>query len=273
MELAPTPELRHDGPVTPMTPPTGVLPRAALVMRLLHEAGPAGLRLSQLVQRTGLPQPTAHRLLADLAEEGAVTRRGAAYALGDRWGPVGFEPVTPRCLIEREASRAVVQAAADELGDTVYLAARAAGGVAYLLRCDGDSPVRVFTVEVGEVKRLAAGYAGIALLAALPPERRRAEVDAVVARPPRRWNLTDDGALHDLLDTLLRQMDEQGWCGGVPVVPGVAGVACGVPARMGSIPQVSLTASAAEQRMPPARVPEVAEVLRAAATRLAEIGG
>ena len=43
---------------------------------------------------------------------------------------------------------AVVQAAADELGDTVYLAARAAGGVAYLLRCDGDSPVRVFTVEV-----------------------------------------------------------------------------------------------------------------------------
>ena len=156
MELAPTPELRHDGPVTPMTPPTGVLPRAALVMRLLHEAGPAGLRLSQLVQRTGLPQPTAHRLLADLAEEGAVTRRGAAYALGDRWGPVGFEPVTPRCLIEREGSRAVVQAAADELGDTVYLAARVAGGVAYLLRCDGDSPVRVFTVEVGEVKRLAA---------------------------------------------------------------------------------------------------------------------
>ncbi|WP_412004894.1 hypothetical protein, partial [Micrococcus yunnanensis] len=79
--------------------------------------------------------------------------------------------------------------------------------------------------------------------------------------------------IHDLLDTLLRQMDEQGWCGGVPVVPGVAGVACGVPARTGSIPQVSLTASAAEQRMPPARVPEVAEVLRAAATRLAEIGG
>ena len=72
MELALTPELRHDGPVTPLTPPTGVLPRAALVMRLLHEAGPAGLRLSQLVQRTGLPQPTAHRLLADLAEQGAV---------------------------------------------------------------------------------------------------------------------------------------------------------------------------------------------------------
>ena len=60
MELAPTPELRHDRPVTPMTPPTGVLPRAALVMRLLHEAGPAGLRLSQLVQRTGLPLSLIH---------------------------------------------------------------------------------------------------------------------------------------------------------------------------------------------------------------------
>lgn len=258
--------------MTRIVPPIGVLPRAGLLLRLLHEAGPTGLRLSQLVQRTGLPQPTVHRLLTDLAEGGAVGRRGGAYVRGRGWGPIGFEPATPRCLLEREASRAVVQAAADELGDTVYLAARTAGGVAYLLRCDGDAPVRVFTVEVGEVKPLAAGYAGLALLAALPPERRRAEVDAVVAAPPRRWDRADAGDLRGLLTTLLGQMDEQGWCGGVPVVPGVAGVACCVPTPWGE-PQVALTASAAEQRMPAERVPEVAAVLEAAAARLAEIGG
>lgn len=253
-------------------PPTGVLPRATLVMRLLHAAGPVGLRLGQLVQRTGLPQPTAHRILTDLAREGAVVRDGSAYVIGERWGVIPFDLATPPCLMEREATRAIVQGAADQLGDTVYLAARAAGGVAYFLRCDGNSPVRVYTVEVGEVKPLASSYAGLALLSSLPADRRRAEVDAVVANPPRRWENDAIPDLRDLLQALLGQMDEQGWCGGIPVVPGVAGVACCVPTSAGN-PRVALTASAAAQRMPPERVPTVAAALQAAASRIAGIGG
>ncbi|WP_282828715.1 helix-turn-helix domain-containing protein [Gulosibacter sediminis] len=253
-------------------PPVGVLPRATLVMDLLRRGGDAGARLNELVQATGLPQPTVHRLLADLAESGAVARRGQSYVVGERWGEVGLETTIPGCVADRERTRQVLQRAADVVGDTIYLAARTLGGVGYCMRCDGDSPVRVFTVEVGEVKPLASSYAGLALLSGLPTERRNREVEEVVARMPARWGERDPDMVRERLHLLLGQMDERGWCGGVAVVPGVAGAACCVP-RGFSIPRVALTISAAEQRMPTERVPEAAEVLLEAAAELAEIGG
>ncbi|MEB4613531.1 IclR family transcriptional regulator, partial [Leucobacter sp. M11] len=241
--------------------PIGVLPRAALLLRLLADAGDSGLRLQDLVPRSGLAQPTVHRLLTDLSELGVVARPdGRRYALGPALEELALDRPTPAPIARLSETRAILQGLADELGDTVYLAARMYRSAQYLLRCDGDSPIRVFSVHEGEVKPLATSYAGIALLAGLGAEQRQPAIDEALAAIPDRWEPRDPAVLADRLSTLIAQVHRTGWCGGLPVVPNVAGVACPVPRASGA-PVLAVTVSAASSRMPEERIPEVAERL------------
>lgn len=58
-----------------------VLAGAFALLRALGDAGgPAGL--SELARRSGLPKASAHRLLAQLTEAGAVERHGERYVMG-----------------------------------------------------------------------------------------------------------------------------------------------------------------------------------------------
>ena len=53
---------------------TQVVGRVAALLRLVSQSGSAGMRLNDLVSRTGLTKPTAHRLLKSLATEGMLDR-------------------------------------------------------------------------------------------------------------------------------------------------------------------------------------------------------
>lgn len=250
------------------TSPVGVLPRALRLLELLRAAPDGGLRLGELVVASGIAQGSAHRILSDLASVGAVERAGMRYRLGDRIGSIRIEPPMP--LAGLAAARPILQRVADEIGDTVYLGARGLGGVSYHLRCDGSSPIRVFTVELGEVKLLATSYAGLALLAGLDAARRELEVERALDPLPPRWQPRDPTIIRARLEEILAQHDELGWCGGIEIIPDVAGVACAVP-REGGAARLSITASAAAQRMPASRVPEVAEILCDAAAELSTL--
>lgn len=254
--------------------PVGVLPRAAVLLRLLSEADEPGLRLQDLVPLSGLARPTVHRLLADLTDLGVVERTASRhYRLGRALEELALALPTPGPLRHLDETRALLQELATDIGDTVYLAQRNYRSATYLMRCDGDSPIRVFSVHVGEVKPLATSYAGIALLAGLDePVRERAIAETVAALPPR-WLPQDPDALTTRLRALVTQVHERGWCGGgLPVVPEVAGIACPVPHPSGSSPVLSITISAAEARMPAARVDELAGRLVEVAARVGALG-
>jgi DNA-binding IclR family transcriptional regulator len=138
----------------------GVLDKAVGILVFLSEDGPA--TLAEVVEGTGLPRPTAYRLLSALEAHRLVGRGDGRYALGMRllgWG----NRAVGRDLVE--AARPVLAALADESGESVQLYVR-----------EGDHRVCVAAVEragrglrdmvpVGAVLPLDRGSGGKVLLA------------------------------------------------------------------------------------------------------------
>ncbi len=137
-----------------------MLDKAVVILSFLSEGGPA--TLAEVVEGTGLPRPTAYRLLSALETHHLVGRVGRRYALGTRllgWGSkaVGLDLV--------EAARPVLVALRDETGESVQLYVR-----------EGDRRVCVASVEraggglrdtvpVGAVLPLDRGSGGKVLVA------------------------------------------------------------------------------------------------------------
>jgi DNA-binding IclR family transcriptional regulator len=162
----------------------GVLDKAVLILTFLSEGGPA--TLAEVVDGTGLPRPTAYRLLSALEVHRLVGREAGRYALGMRllgWGnrAVGLDLV--------EAARPVLAALADETGESAQLYVR-----------EGDRRVCVVSVEragrglrdtvpVGAVLPLERGSGGKVLLAWAEDGERFSRVSAVELEEirQRRW--------------------------------------------------------------------------------------
>ena len=152
----------------------GVLDKAVLILSFLSEGGP--VTLAEVVDGTGLPRPTAYRLLSALEVHRLVGREGGRYAPGIRllgWGnrAVGLELV--------EAARSVLAALADETGESSQLYVR-----------EGDRRVCVASVEraggglrdtvpVGAVLPLDLGSGGKVLLAWAEDAERFSRVGAI----------------------------------------------------------------------------------------------
>jgi DNA-binding IclR family transcriptional regulator len=151
----------------------GVLDKTVEILSFLSEGGPA--TLAEVVEGTGLPRPTAYRLLSALEAHHLVGRVAGRYALGTRllgWGSkaVGLDLV--------EAARPVLAALRDKTGESVQLYVR-----------EGDRRVCVASVEraggglrdtvpVGAVLPLDRGSGGKVLLAWAEDRRKFSRVNA-----------------------------------------------------------------------------------------------
>lgn len=151
----------------------GTIQRSVGLLRLLASGGGRGLALTELAQASRLPHPTVHRLLHNLAGEGLVrqvagTRR---YALGTLAYEVGLAAAQQFDI--RQVCRPVVARLAAEAGDTVYLVMRSGTEAVCVDRCEGPSPIRVITLEIGSRRPLGVGAGGLAILAALDETERQ----------------------------------------------------------------------------------------------------
>jgi DNA-binding IclR family transcriptional regulator len=151
----------------------GVLDKAVAVLAFLAEGGSASL--AEVVEGTGLPRPTAYRLLSALEAHHLVGRWDGRYSLGLRllgWGnrAVGLDLTA--------AARPVLAALSNETGESTQLYVR-----------EGDSRVCVASVEraggglrdtvpVGAVLPLGRGSGGKVLLAWAEDEERLSGMDA-----------------------------------------------------------------------------------------------
>ncbi|GAA2646299.1 IclR family transcriptional regulator [Streptomyces vastus] len=116
----------HSGDAAPVAP--SVLWKAFDVLGAFSESRRV-LTLAQIVQRSGLPKSTAHRVLTMLLEVGAVEQHGGGYRMGLRMFTLGTLP--PEVAL-RDAAQVHLEALHRLTGQTLHLATLRDGDVVYL---------------------------------------------------------------------------------------------------------------------------------------------
>jgi len=172
-----------------------------LLEALAREGGPVGV--AELVDLTGLPQGTVHRLLQSLHQRGYVRRDASRkYSLG-----------TSAVRLADAAQRAMVRSARPHLaelvalsGETANLAVLEGDDVVYVAQVSSPHTLRMFA-EVGRHVPPHSTAVGKVLLAAMPRDRALAVVrrTGLSARTPA--TITDPDAFATELDLVA----VQGW--------------------------------------------------------------
>ena len=155
------------------------------------------LTLSRLVERTGMPKATVHRLAEELVELGLLERQPVGYRPG--LGLFELGELFAAKVDLREVALPFLQDLYEATHETVHLGIRDGLDVVYAEKIRGHGGVDVPS-RVGGRLPLSSTGVGKALLAFAPVD----VVDAVLARPLRRLTA------HSVTDpaVLLRELDE-----------------------------------------------------------------
>jgi len=122
--------------------------------------------LRDLVERSGLPKTTVVRLLSTLEQRVLVTaREDGRYSLGPAFLP--WVRVAESLWDVNEATRRIMQALVDDIGETVNVYVRQGTSRMSIAQQEGTHTVRN-VIEVGKPMPLWGGSASTILLAAAP---------------------------------------------------------------------------------------------------------
>lgn len=139
-----------------------------LVLEALSNASSRGLRLTDIVDVTGLGKTTAHRLINGLVDQGLAEfdDETSKYFIGLKmlsWATAARK----RFSLPRLAEPAL-QRLARKTQDTVYLVIRDADHAVCVDCIEGSHPIKVLTLSVGDRRPLGIGAGSLAMLAMLP---------------------------------------------------------------------------------------------------------
>jgi DNA-binding IclR family transcriptional regulator len=155
----------------------------ARVLRVLaaFSAERPELMLTEIARRAGLPLTTAHRIVGELTEWGALERAtDGRYRIGLRLWEVGA--LAPRGLGLRESAMPFLEDLHAVTKQNVQLAVLDGSEVVYLERLSGRGAVHVFTRVGGRLPLHATGV-GLVLLAFATPDLQ----EQVLASPLKRY--------------------------------------------------------------------------------------
>ena len=247
------------------------LQRAFKLLRAVLDSDD-GARLNRLAQQTGMTQPTAHRLLHALIDEGMV-EQDAAKAYRPTLSLFAMAAKSARRGNLRDVCRPILLRMSATLSDTTFLIVRNGYDAICLDRCEGALPIRSFTGDIGGRVVLGTGQASLTILAFLP----EAEREEVI-----RFNLPRllDAKLHDEVSLRLAidWVREQGYAvsrgigsfpgdGGVNSFPGMAGIAVPILDRDGRA-LAALSIGTLAERLNTQRLPTVVSILQREAAAL-----
>ena len=134
------------------------------------------LTLTELAERAGLPVATAHRLVGELVEWGALTRSGTGeYVVGRRLWDIGL--LAPAESVLRQVASPYLHDLYGATLATVHLAVREGSEVLYLDRLAGNASVPVVS-DIGSRLPMHATGVGKVLLAHAPPAVQVEVLDA-----------------------------------------------------------------------------------------------
>jgi DNA-binding IclR family transcriptional regulator len=238
-----------------------VVKRAATILAAIAREGVDGIRLVDIARITGIARPSVHRMLQDLMDIDYVERHSdKLYAIGPALFTLGL--AAPNPIMNPILLRTLASELAHSTGDTVYVSMRHIDGVHYLLREEGQYPIRTHFIGKGDVRSYTSTYSGIALLAQLPEtERSRALEQLQLNAAEESFAETDPDRLRPILLQKIEDVRRDGFFWGPNVVrPGVTGMAAVVPSHT-TTPYVAVSISTIESRLPAERVAEVSAQL------------
>ncbi|KOP52064.1 IclR family transcriptional regulator [Pseudomonas tremae] len=241
----------------------GAVSRLFAVLRCLGDCDEGGERVTQLAKRVGLSQPTTHRLLRSLMDEGMVEQDLLSkryrlsiefFALAARAGNTGnLRDVVRPSLLRLSAS----------LGDSLFLLARSGFDAICLDRSEGPYPIRTFTGDIGGRVALGVGQGSLAILAFLPEDERETVIAYNLPRL-KDFHLYDEVFLRSEVDNVRRL----GYAGrNTGALPGMAGLAVPILDRSGRA-VAALSVATISDRLGPDRLSTVVELLKREATAI-----
>ena len=176
---------------------------ASRVLALLgaYDTDHRALTLSELARRAGLPLPTAHRLVSELVDWGALTRRSSGeYVIGRRLWDIGLLSPTQSGL--RQVASPFLHDIYGATLATVHLAVRDNLDVLYLDRLSGHASVPVVS-QIGSRLPLHATGVGKVLLAYAPEEVQTTVLSNLTRITP--YTITQPGLLREQIRRVHRE--------------------------------------------------------------------
>jgi DNA-binding IclR family transcriptional regulator len=237
---------------------TQAIERALLLLRVLASAGRRGMRVADIVAASALPQATVSRMLASLLREGVVERdeRTRKLFVGHLIHELAL--VARARYVLPEASRLPMQWLAEQSQDTVYLSEPSGTEAVCTAREEGSYPIKALPLHVGIRRPLGVGAGGLAMLAAMAPERSREIIRANVARYPAFEGI--DAAWLEAAIVLAR---DEGWATVADkATAGMTAIGTPILGRAGE-PIGAISIAAISSRMTLQRRAELARMLKA----------
>jgi DNA-binding IclR family transcriptional regulator len=240
--------------------------RAIRALKLIARQTDAGMRLVDLAREMQLERPTAHRVLKALMAEGMLIQDSASrrYTLGPLVFELGLASAHQFNL--RDICAPVLEALAEQTGDTTFLFVRSGDDAVCLSRVQGTYPIQTPAVPVGSRQPLGVSAGGLALLSSLSEAEIAKVLEAIGPRLSIYGNLEAEVVRkHCLRTQSLGYALISNRAG-----PGVS--ALGLPVESSTGAAIAAVAVAATQaRMTAKRVADILPLLRNAARQVASL--
>lgn len=182
------------------SPPKSVMARGLSLLDAFTTTD-AELTLAELSARTGLPKPTAHRLIAELLTWGGLERTERGYRLGMALFVLGQRVPRQRGL--REAALPYLEDLYEATHENVHLTVYDATDTLFLEKVTGRRSMPIVS-RVGGRMPAHCTASGKVFLALGPPSYLRQVVDAGLTRMTPR-TITMPGLLRQDLDRILER--------------------------------------------------------------------
>jgi IclR family acetate operon transcriptional repressor len=151
--------------------PRGLVPRTFSVLDALVEGAPQAT-LGQIAQRSGLPKPTVHRILAALVKLGFARNGGdGSYLLGSQALRLAGRVLSSVDYAGHAGP--ALRALQEHTGETIHFAILSGSHATYVEKLEGRRPYRMAS-RVGMGLPLHSTAIGKAILAHLAPDERAA---------------------------------------------------------------------------------------------------
>jgi DNA-binding IclR family transcriptional regulator len=245
------------------TPGVGVIQRTFAIIRAIGSAQPDGCRVTHLAKVIGLSQPTVHRLLRALTEEGIVEQDAGTklYQLSVEFFALAAQAGNPNGM--RDLCRPALLQLCSSLGESIFLMARSSFDGVCLDMCEGPFPIRTFTGDIGGRVALGVGQGSLAILAFLPEDEREEIIRYNVPRL-RAYGVLDEVYLR----TEIERTRSLGYAGrNTGLLEGMAGVAVPILDRSGHA-VAALSIGTLATRLDDDRLPVVVDLLRRHADKI-----
>lgn len=239
--------------------------KALIVLKHVGMNHGEGIRLIDLIERTGFDKSTVHRLLGCLVEEGFVERirSGKRYRLGIESIQLGLVASDMGPLVER--FRPLMHRVARISEDTVFLVVRSGDESVYIDRLEGDYPVKAFVMAPGKRRLLGFSAVGICMLT----EDADNDITTMYERHAEAYS--KQKMTLAVLREHLHRARKNGYSEMHDFGPAnTAGVGCAL--KLSSALKIGVSIAAISARMGPRRVQELGQLLRSELAEMARQG-